>query len=455
MPAPGAGMVPAIWTVSEAVARARAALEDGFGSVRISGEISRFVHHASGHMYFTLKDGQAAISAVLFRGENLRLRFRPGDGMDVLCRGRLTLYEARGQFQLVITEMEPLGVGSLHLAFEQLKARLAGEGLFDAARKRALPALPRSVGIATSATGAAVRDILRVLERRAPGLRAVIASCRVQGEGAAGEIVEAIQRLDRHGVDVIVVARGGGSLEDLWAFNEEIVARAIVAASVPVVTGIGHEIDLTIADLAADLRAPTPSAAAEMVADSEQEILERLAGSRRRLAAAARLALLRRRERVGRLRHHPGLTRTARRLEGASQRLDDLGARLRRALESRTRDARRRTERLADRLAPRSLRDRLRQRREQLRAERLRLAAASRAGVLARGSALRRLADLLDSLSPLTVLGRGYALCRDTGGRVVRRADAVKPGDAVAVRVAHGELDCRVQRVLLPAPEEG
>jgi exodeoxyribonuclease VII large subunit len=276
-----------------------------------------------------------------------------------------------------------------------------------------------------------VRDILRVLERRAPGLRAVIASCRVQGEGAAGEIVEAIQRLDRHGVDVIVVARGGGSLEDLWAFNEEIVARAIVAASVPVVTGIGHEIDLTIADLAADLRAPTPSAAAEMVADSEQEILERLAGSRRRLAAAAR------------------------RLEGASQRLDDLGARLRRALESRTRDARRRTERLADRLAPRSLRDRLRQRREQLRAERLRLAAASRAGVLARGSALRRLADLLDSLSPLTVLGRGYALCRDTGGRVVRRADAVKPGDAVAVRVAHGELDCRVQRVLLPAPEEG
>jgi exodeoxyribonuclease VII large subunit len=449
-----AGVGPEIWTVSEAVAAARAALEDSFASVRVSGEISRFVHHASGHMYFTLKDGQAAISAVLFRGENLRLRFRPGDGMDVLCRGRLTLYEARGQFQMVVSEMEPLGVGSLHLAFEQLKARLASEGLFALERKRALPALPRSVGIATSATGAALRDILRVLERRAPGLRAVIASCRVQGEGAAAEIVEAIGRLDSYGVDVIVVARGGGSLEDLWAFNEESVARAIVAARVPVVTGIGHEIDITIADLAADLRAPTPSAAAEMVADSEREILERLAGSRRRLAAAARLALLRRRERVGRLRHHPGLIRAARRLEGASQLLDDLGGRIRRALADRTREARRRAERLGDRLAPRSLRERLRQRRELLRGERIRLAGGMRAGVQARGSALRRLADLLDSLSPLTVLGRGYALCRDAAGNVVRRADAVRPGDAVAVRVAHGEIDCRVQRTLLPAPEE-
>jgi len=445
---------PEAWTVSETVARARVAIEDSFPTVRVKGEISRFVHHGSGHMYFTLKDSGAAISAAMFRGDNRRLRFRPKDGLEVLVEGRLSIYEARGSFQLIAVGMEPLGVGSLHLAFEQLKKRLAAEGLFDEERKRDLPLVPGRIGIATSPTGAAIRDMLRVLERRFANVHVLLAPCRVQGEGSAAEIAASIARLDRIGVDVIIAGRGGGSLEDLWAFNEESVARAILASGTPVVTGIGHEIDLTIADLVADRRAPTPSAAAEIVVQSKMELAGRLNALGRRLGGTARLAVARARERLRGLRDTPAMRDVPRRVTDAAQHLDDLSARAFRAVERRALARRATLELLRERLSPRALGQRVHERRSRLEHLRHRFLGAARASTEARRADVRRLADLLNSISPLAVLGRGYAICRDQGGAVVRSSGSVAAGDPVQVRLHRGELECDITRVVPPTPEE-
>src|SRR5215218_2811657 len=278
-----------IYTVSELTAGIRGAIEERFAEMWVEGEISNCRVWNTGHMYFTLKDGGAQIRSVMFRGTLRYLRFKPEDGLHVIARGRLSVYEPKGEYQLVCEHMEPHGLGALQLAFDQLKKKLQAEGLFDRARKRPLPALPRKIGIVTSLDGAALRDIIKVLRRRHPNAHLVISPARVQGEDAAAEITRALRRIARvPGVDVVIAGRGGGSAEDLWAFNEEMVARAIAACPVPVISAVGHEVDVTIADFVADLRAPTPSAAAEMVVSAKDEFCSRIDRLHHRLHVAAR-----------------------------------------------------------------------------------------------------------------------------------------------------------------------
>jgi exodeoxyribonuclease VII large subunit len=414
----------AVLTVSELTERLRGLVEERFPAVWVEGEISNFRLYGSGHAYFTLKDEGAQLRAVLFRTRGRRLRFEPADGLHVLAFGSLEVYAQRGEYQLVVALLEPRGLGALQLAFEQLKARLAAEGLFDAARKRPLPRFPRKIGIATSPDGAALRDILRVIGRRFAGLHIVIAPCRVQGEGAAEEIAQAVADLNALAdVDVVIVGRGGGSLEDLWAFNEEVVARAIAASKIPVIAAVGHEVDVTIADFVADLRAPTPSAAAELVVREKQAILDLLGNLEARLQRAA-----------------------GRPLRDLTRRVDDIRARLVVAGRATHRRGAHRVELLAARLRAASPFARLHTGRHRLE----RLTTQLRGRLVARlGESRRRLAGAigrLDSLSPLAVLGRGYSLTRAADGRIVRAAREVAAGDPVNVRLGEGSLDCRVEQ---------
>ena len=317
-----------IWPVRELVGTVRELVEQEYGDVWVEGEISNFRPAPSGHVYFTLKDADAQLPIVLFRRQAMLLRFRPEDGLHVLVRGRISIYEQRGQLQLVAETMEPVGAGSLQLAFEQLRERLKAEGLFDAARKRPLPAFPRAVGIVTSPTGAVIRDFLSIVARRHSGLSVYLFPASVQGDQAPAEVEEAIAALNASGlVDVIVLARGGGSLEDLAAFNSERVARAIAASRLPVVSAIGHETDFTIADFAADLRAPTPSAAAELITEAQHKIAEHLAHEEHRLERAARFQILQARQRLARLPVSRTEARMAALLRRLAQRLDDLSFR--------------------------------------------------------------------------------------------------------------------------------
>src|SRR5512139_1004597 len=298
-----------IYSVSALTAEVKAVLEDGFSAIWVEGELSNFKHHTSGHMYFTLKDAQAQIRGVMFRGHNRLLRFQPADGLSVLVCGTVTVYERRGEYQINVEFMEPKGIGALQLAFEQLKAKLEAEGLFDESRKRPLPLLPRKIGIITSPTGAVIRDMLTVIGRRFPGLEVLIHPVAVQGEGAAGEIAAALGRLGvRTDLDVLVVARGGGSLEDLWAFNEEAVARAIAASPIPVISAVGHETDVTIADFVADLRAPTPSAAAELVIAAKKEFVSRIEQLASRLNGSMRARIHRVESRLRTLEARSGVS---------------------------------------------------------------------------------------------------------------------------------------------------
>ncbi|MDZ4224793.1 MAG: exodeoxyribonuclease VII large subunit, partial [bacterium] len=278
---------PKIFSVGELTRQIRSLLETSYAEVWITGEISNFKAHTNGHFYFTLKDDKSQINAVMFRGSNSRLAFKPEDGMEALCHGKVTVYEVRGQYQIVVDHIEPKGIGALQMAFEQLKKKLGKEGLFDAARKRTLPFLPKKIGVVTSPTGAAIRDILNILRRRFPEAGVLLVPVKVQGDGAKEEIAEAIRLLNQQGdVDVMIVGRGGGSIEDLWAFNEEVVARAIFASNIPVISAVGHEVDFTIADFTADMRAPTPSAAAELVIPRKQDLEASLQNMRERLNQA-------------------------------------------------------------------------------------------------------------------------------------------------------------------------
>jgi exodeoxyribonuclease VII large subunit len=412
----------AVLTVSELTRRLQEVLEDRFPAVWVEGEISNFRLYGSGHAYFTLKDADSQIRAVLFRNRGRRIKFEPADGLHVMAFGSIEVYAQRGEYQMVIELLEPKGLGALQLAFEQLKTRLSAEGLFDQARKRELPRFPRKIGIVTSTSGAAIRDILRVIGRRFGELHIVIAPCRVQGDGAADEIAQGIRDLNTLGdVDVIIVGRGGGSLEDLWAFNEETVARAIVASKVPVVSAVGHEVDFTIADFVADLRAPTPSAAAELVVREKQAVVDSLGQLRARLERFA-----------------------ARPLRDLERRVDELTARLRRAMRA---ELGRANHRVA--LATRALRASdpvARVARDRHRLENLQsrmLASLNRRRDRARG-ALETAAGRLDSLSPLAVLGRGYSLTRTATGEVVHGPAQVKIGDAIRVLLHRGSLDARV-----------
>jgi exodeoxyribonuclease VII large subunit len=435
----------AVLTVSGLTERLKALVEEKFPIVWVEGEISNFKVYGSGHAYFTLKDANAQIRAVLFRNRARRIRFEPGDGLHVLAMGSVEIYPQRGEYQLVVELLEPRGLGALQLAFEQLKARLAAEGLFEPARKRALPRFPRKIGIVTSPSGAAIRDMLRVIARRFGELHIVLAPCRVQGDGAAEEIAQGLQDLNALGdVDVIIVGRGGGSLEDLWAFNEEVVARAIVASKVPVISAVGHEVDVTISDFVADLRAPTPSAAAELVVREKLAVVETVADLHHRLRRAMGRRLEHERHRTEALVTRRVLTDPARPLRDLHRRVDDARTRLGRGIDALLRGAAHRFELATAGLrsgSPRARLSRDRHRHEHLDA---RLRAELTRAIETGRHRLRAAAGQLDSLSPLAVLARGYSLTRAADGAIVRRASQVQAGDGVEVLLHEGRLDCRV-----------
>jgi exodeoxyribonuclease VII large subunit len=445
-PAPRRGPL----SVSELTARLKQVIEQGFSSIVVEGEISNCRRWSSGHLYFTLKDDYAQIRAVVFRATAQRMKFVPEDGTHIVVRGRLSLYEIKGEYQLICDALEPLGLGALQLAFDQLKRRLQQEGLFDAGRKRPLPVFPRRIGVVTSLDGAAVRDILRVLIGRNPTARVVIRPARVQGDGAAIEIVRALRAVVRvPQIDVVIVGRGGGSAEDLWAFNDEGLARAIAACPVPVISAVGHEVDFTIADFVADVRAATPSNAAEIVVDRADNFFGRIAQAEQRLVAALRHATGRRWQQGDRLRAR--LDRWPTSVVMRDRDRHELGLRLERRMGDRLRRARRQFEDLRRRLERRDvrrvtadLRTRLVGADGRLRAAALRrrLAAEARAGTLA---------GRLDSLSPLAVLARGYAVCwNESRTRIIRSSQAVRQGDGVHVTLSEGELACRVESVRSP-----
>ena len=436
-------------TVSELTATIRGLLESSFGDLWVEGEISNCRLWNTGHMYFTLTDGESQIRAVMYRSAVRYLKFKAEDGLHVIARGRLALYGPKGEYQLLCDHLQPHGLGALQLAFEQLKKKLKAEGLFDAARKRALPALPAKIGVVTSLDGAALHDIIKVLTRRHPNVNLLVRPTKVQGESAAAEIADALRSIGRvRGVDVIILARGGGSAEDLVPFNQEPVARAIAASPVPIVTGVGHEVDFTIADFVADVRAPTPSAAAEIVVAAKEEFSGRIDRQARRLAAAMASCVERRRTRVHLLTTRRGLASFPARLAMRGRHGAELTHRLQSAVAAliARREREFRTQSL--RLEAHDLRRRLASIHGKLEAVSGRLSAAVRRRhdrAQARlGSAVAR----LDSLSPLAVLGRGYAVCwNEERTAIVRRASSVQSGDQVHVTLQEGSLTCQVQRV--------
>lgn len=392
------------YTVTQLNREIRSKLEEEYASVWLEGEISNFKRHTSGHLYLSLKDDKSQIGAVFFARDCMSVRFQIKDGLKVLVYGRVSLYEARGQFQFYIQQMEPLGLGALQLAFNQLKEKLQKEGLFDVSRKRPIPVLPRRVGVVTSPTGAAIRDILNVVNRRFRGTEVLIYPVRVQGEGSAQEIARAVRELNAlRSVDVMIVGRGGGSLEDLWAFNEEEVARAVFESDIPVISAVGHEVDWTICDAVADLRAPTPSAAAELVVRNREELVKHLAQMSSRLAQGAAGLLRLQKKNFAALRDSYALRQPLRRLEQYCLTLDD-----------RTR----------------------------------RIQAALRNVVNAKSKSLGQAAGTLEALSPLKVLSRGYALPRSKG-RVIKKAAELRAGDILEVLFADGTAETQVTRLLL------
>ncbi len=412
-----------VLSVAELAQQIRGSLEERFAVVHVRGEISNLRQPGSGHLYFSLKDDSACIRAVLFRGQARQLRFRPENGQEVIARGRIGFYESGGDTQIVCDSLEPVGAGALAVAFEQLKGRLAAEGLFDPARKRRLPFLPRRIGVVTSPTGAAVRDFLRVLHRRFPGIPVLVAPARVQGDGAAAEIAAGVRRLGARGdCDVVVVTRGGGSIEDLWAFNEEVVARAIAACPVPVVSAVGHEVDFTIADFVADLRAPTPTGAAEILAPVETELRASLAVARTRLSRAALRRMEQCRAATHRLAARLGDPR--RHIAGERLRTDERLQRLA-ILERRVLGAERaRLRELAQRLRQAHPASQVKARRRELGELRERLRSAAGRGLAGRGTALRTLREELQRRSPHQRVLREGGPCRRALGAARTRAAA-------------------------------
>ena len=437
-----------VYTVSELTASIKAALEEGFPMVWVEGEISNLRTPGSGHAYFTLKDEGAQVSAVLFRGRGRRVRFDLEDGMQVLAFGGLDVYAARGQYQLVVEMMEPKGLGALQLAFEQLKRKLEAEGLFDEARKRPLPAFPRVIGIVTSPTGAAIRDMLNIIGRRFGDLHILITPVRVQGDEAPGEIVQALAHLQEltH-LDVIIVGRGGGSIEDLWAFNDERVARALAACRVPVISAVGHETDFTIADFVADLRAPTPSGAAELVVREKLAVIEVLVDLYARLKQAVTADVSARRERVDFLLRRRVLTNPARALRDLYRRLDELGGRLRLGLRSSQRHVTHRVALATNALRSRNPRARIAGASALLSQLRGRLESSSAHNMKTSRARFAEVIGRLESLSPLGVLARGYSVTRLPSGEVVRSASQVVVGDPLEILLHQGALGARVTDV--------
>jgi exodeoxyribonuclease VII large subunit len=446
-------------SVTELTMQVRGTLEARFASVWVEGEISNFKMAQSGHWYFTVKDESAQLHAKCFRGVNGRIRFRPSDGLQVRVRGRLSVYEPRGEYELIVEALDPVGAGALRVAFEQMRDRLAAEGLFDEELKQPLPLFPRRVGIVTSPTGAAIRDILTILARRTRTVHVLFAPTRVQGEGASREIAQAIELLNEfhesaladgrvsETIDVIIVGRGGGSAEDLWAFNDEVVARALRASRIPVISAVGHETDVTISDFAADLRAPTPSAAAELVAAREDEIAAYIEALTRELMRSARSLVVDARLRVQEAAMSPAFDEVRERLHDAATSVDDVAHRLETLMMRASQRARRLTDAVSRRLSPARLGARVSAAKVRFNAL---LSARDAAAHTRLDDARARLAVAaasLDALSPLAVLKRGYAMAQDEQGKLLRDARQAQAGDGVRLRLAEGVLRCRVEEV--------
>lgn len=421
---------------------------DKLGIIWVQGEISNFKHHSSGHMYFSLKDQRAQMKGACFRNNNMYLKFRPEDGMEVVVRGRLSVYEPRGDYQIIVEYMEPVGLGSLQLAFDQLKEKLRKEGLFEETHKIPLPLLPRKVGIVTSPTGAAIRDVLRILKRRNASLDVLIYPARVQGAGAAEEIAAGIRYLNhRPDIEVIIAGRGGGSIEDLWAFNEEIVARAIYNSQLPIISAVGHEVDYTIADFVADMRAPTPSAAAEMVSGAREDLKTTVTSLSGRLSRAMHRGLERRRLNFERLSRNKAFMVAPNKIRDLQQRFDENAMRMSECMRRFTSRVRHREQMLTTRLSKVDLRRFIHQRGNMLQQSRNRLVSAMKTRLQGDRSRFGIAVGKMDALSPLAILKRGFALCRDERGVIVKNAADVVCGESVTVTLAVGQLDCKVLQI--------
>jgi exodeoxyribonuclease VII large subunit len=459
-----------IYPVRELVTAIRTQVERAFTDIYVEGEISNYRPADSGHLYFTLKDGNAQLRVVMWRTQARLLRFRAVNGLQIIARGRVTIYDERGDLQLQAEYLEPKGAGALQIAFEQLKAKLAAEGLFELSRKKPIPALARRIGVVTSPRGAAIQDILNILRRRHESVSVLIYPAQVQGEGAAAEVSAGVRYFNRHGkVDVIVVARGGGSFEDLFAFNDESLARTIAAAQVPVISAVGHETDFTICDFVADLRAPTPSAAAELVIGSKQELAEKLASLRRRLGQAVNYKLLRAHNALSRLAQHAVFARMRDTIARRQQLLDDLAFRMAQSQSEALKNLSRRLGDVETHLRRHDPRVRLGTMRRQLDAQtatlrssmmrrlvaraneleglRLALGRAEETILLRRRSKWQQLHSSLEALSPKAILARGYALVFDDAGHLVKQAAQLKPGSRVRTQLAHGEFTAKVEKV--------
>jgi len=442
-----------IWTVRALVSAVRSHVEREYSDCWVEGEISNLRIPDSGHLYFTLKEESAQIRVVMFRSSARLLRFRPENGLDVTVRGRITVYEERGELQISAEFMEPRGAGALQLAFEQLKARLHAEGLFEASRKKTIPPLPRRIGIITSPQGAAVQDILNILARRHHSANVLIYPAQVQGDAAAGEVIAGLRHFNRsRAVEVIIIARGGGSVEDLAAFNHEGLARAVAESKIPVISAIGHETDFTIVDFVADLRAPTPSAAAELVIRSRQEIEAQAEELHRRVERAVRYRLLMARQELTQLAQHGAFARMMDGINRRQQQLDDKSFRLEKAQRQIFERWRRRWEVTSAAVRHYDARRRLAAVRQGLDADVASLAAAARGLLLAKRAVLDRRVASLEALSPVAILNRGYALVFDANGELVKDAARLRAGDEVSARLARGRVRARVSGT---EPESG
>ncbi|MEK0165981.1 exodeoxyribonuclease VII large subunit [Pseudescherichia vulneris] len=439
---------PAIFTVSRLNQTVRLLLEREVGHVWISGEISNFTQPASGHWYFTLKDDTAQVRCAMFRNSNRRVTFRPQHGQQVLVRASITLYEPRGEYQIIVESMQPAGEGLLQQKYEQLKAKLAAEGLFDQQSKQPLPSPAHCVGVITSKTGAALHDILHVLKRRDPSLPVVIYPTAVQGEDAPGQIVRAIALANsRKECDVLIVGRGGGSLEDLWSFNDERVARAIFASQIPIVSAVGHETDVTIADFVADLRAPTPSAAAEMVSRNQLELLRQLQSGQQRLEMAMDYYLANRTRRFTQLEHrlqqqHPQL-----RLARQQTVLERLRQRMTYAMDNQLKRSGQRQQRMTQRLNQHSPQPRIHRAQNRVQQLEYRLAQLMSARLSVTRERFGNAMTHLDAVSPLATLARGYSVTTATDGNVLKQTKQVKAGDVLTTRLVDGWVESEVKGV--------
>ena len=436
-----------IWSVRDLVAAVRTHLEREYGDAWVEGEISNFRAHDSGHLYFTLKDQNSQIRVVMFGSKARLLRFRPENGMQVVLRGRVTIYEDRGELQISAEYLEPRGAGALLVAFEQLKAKLEAEGLFDPARKKPIPSLPRRIGVVTSPQAAALRDILNIVRRRHHSASVMIFPAQVQGEAASAEVSAGVRYFNKaRNVDVIIVARGGGSAEDLAAFNHEGLARVVAASVIPVISAVGHETDFTIIDFVADLRAPTPSAAAELVIRSRQEVEEQAEGLRQRLARSMRYRILMGRQALTELAQHGAFGRMTDAINRRQQKLDDLKNRVDRAERQILEKQYRRLELAAAAVRHYDVRRMLGGIRKELDSRVAGLAAAARTVLLQRKGRIDQLAGQLEALSPLAILDRGYALVFDSSGALLKDSAQVKVGDEISARLAKGSLTATVKK---------